>query len=127
MEFVSQALPTLEHKEFHFRVVGSESDKRISVVTESLMVLFRIATFSVRWTESYVMLAISNPHVRVKHCAYGHSVATLLNPLGGTTVSHEYSLTVARYAIVVVAVPSTLRCPANYRIKPYYFRWNLNM
>jgi hypothetical protein len=65
--------------------------------------------------------AISHPHIRVKHCAYGHSVATLLNPRGGTTVSYEYSLTVARYATVVVAVPSTVRCKANYRIKTYYF------
>jgi hypothetical protein len=64
--------------------------------------------------------SISHPHIRVKHCAYGHSVATLLNPLGGTTVSHEYSLTVARYATVVVDVPSTVRYPANYRLKHYF-------
>jgi hypothetical protein len=53
----------------------------------------------------------------VKHCAYGHSVATLLNPCGVTTVSHKYSLTVARHATVVVAVPSTVHHPANYKIK----------
>jgi hypothetical protein len=39
---------------------------------------------------------IMYPDIRVKHCAYGHSVATLLNPRGVTTVSHKYSLTVAR-------------------------------
>jgi hypothetical protein len=47
----------------------------------------------------------------------GHSVATLLNPRGVTTVSHNYSLTVARYATVVVDVPSTVHYPANYKIK----------
>jgi hypothetical protein len=45
---------------------------------------------------------------RVKHCAYGHRVATLLNPRGITTVSHKYSPTVARHTTVVVAVPSTV-------------------
>jgi hypothetical protein len=52
--------------------------------------------------------------MRVKHCAYGYSVATLLNPRGVTTVSHKYSAT------VVVAVPSTVQHPANYKIKIYY-------
>jgi hypothetical protein len=60
--------------------------------------------------------------MRVKHCAYGHSVATLLNPRGVTTVSHKYSLTVARHATVVVTVPSTVHYPDNYKIKMYYFR-----
>jgi hypothetical protein len=55
--------------------------------------------------------------MRVKHCACGHSVATLLNPRGVTTVSHKYSVTVARHATVVVAVPSTVQYPANYKIK----------
>jgi hypothetical protein len=41
---------------------------------------------------------------------------------GVTTVSHKYSLTVARHATVVVAVPSTVHYPANYKIKVYYFR-----
>jgi hypothetical protein len=56
----------------------------------------------------------------MKHCAYGHCVATLLNPRGVTTVSHKYSLTVARHATVAVAVPSTVHYPANYKIKIYY-------
>jgi hypothetical protein len=43
---------------------------------------------------------------RVKHCACGHSVATLPNPRGAITVSQEYRLIVARQATVVVAVPS---------------------
>jgi hypothetical protein len=68
------------------------------------------------------MLAIRRPDMRVKHCAYGHSVATLLNPLGVTTVSHEYSLMVARHATVVVAVPFTVHYPADYKIKIYYLR-----
>jgi hypothetical protein len=55
--------------------------------------------------------------MRVKHCAYGHSVATLPNPRGVTTVYHKCSLTVARHATVVVAVPSTVHYPANYKIK----------
>jgi hypothetical protein len=55
--------------------------------------------------------------MRVKHYAYGHSVATLLNPRGVTPVSHKYSLTVARHATVVVAVPSSVHYPANYNIK----------
>jgi hypothetical protein len=56
------------------------------------------------------------PDIRVKHYAYGHSVATLLNPRGVATVSHKYSLTAARHATVVVAVPSTVQHPANYNI-----------
>jgi hypothetical protein len=56
----------------------------------------------------------------VKYYAYGHSVATLLNPRGVATVPHKYSVTVARH--VVVAVPSTVHCPDNYKIKIYYFR-----
>jgi hypothetical protein len=53
----------------------------------------------------------------MKHCAYGHSVATLLNPRGVTTVPHKYSLTVARHATVVVALPSTVHNSGNYKIK----------
>jgi hypothetical protein len=41
------------------------------------------------------VVPIRHPYIRMKHCAYGHSVATLLNPRGVTTVSHKYSLTVA--------------------------------
>jgi hypothetical protein len=52
--------------------------------------------------------------------AYGHNVATLLNPRGVTTVSHKYNLTVARHATVVVAVPSTVHHPTNYKMKIYY-------
>jgi hypothetical protein len=63
----------------------------------------------------------------VKHCAYGHSIATLLNPSGVTTLSHKYSPTVARHANVLVVVPSTIHYPANYTIKIYYFRLNLKM
>jgi hypothetical protein len=57
--------------------------------------------------------AIGHPDMRAKHYAYGHSVVTLLNPRGVTTVSHKYSLTFERHATVVVAVPSTVHCPAN--------------
>jgi hypothetical protein len=67
-------------------------------------------------------ITIMHPDIRVKHCAYGHSVATLLNPRGVTTVSHKYSLTAARHATVLVAVPSTVHYPANYKIKVYYLR-----
>jgi hypothetical protein len=66
--------------------------------------------------------AISHPDIRVKNCAYGHSVATLLNPRGVTIDSHRYNLTAARHAIVVVAVPSTVHHPANYKIKLYYLK-----
>jgi hypothetical protein len=58
----------------------------------------------------------------VKHCAYGHSVATLLNPRGVTTV-----LTVARHATVVVAVPSTVHYPANYKTKNILFTTKFKM
>jgi hypothetical protein len=58
----------------------------------------------------------------VKHCANGHSVATLINPCGVTAVYHKYSLTVARHVTVVVAVLSIIHYPANYKIKIYYFR-----
>jgi hypothetical protein len=66
--------------------------------------------------------AIRYPDTRVKHCAYGHSVSTLLNPSGVSTVSHKYSLTVARHGTMVVAVPSTVHLPANYKIKINYLR-----
>jgi hypothetical protein len=39
-----------------------------------------------------------------------------LNPRGVATGSHKYSLTVARHATVVVAVPSTVHYPANLYI-----------
>jgi hypothetical protein len=67
-------------------------------------------------------VTIRHPDIRVKYCAYGHSVATLLNLRGVATVSHKYSLTVAWHAAVVVAVPSTVHYPFNYKIKIYYFR-----
>jgi hypothetical protein len=51
--------------------------------------------------------AIRHSDIRMKHCAYVHSVATLLNPRGVARVSHKYSLTFAIHATVVVAVPST--------------------
>jgi hypothetical protein len=60
-------------------------------------------------------LPIGRPDMRVKHWFCGHSVPTLLNARGVATVSHKYSLTVARH--VVVAVPSTVHYPANYKIK----------
>jgi hypothetical protein len=63
----------------------------------------------------------------VKHCAYGHSVTTLLNPRGVATVSHKYSLTVARHTTVVVAVPSTVHYPDNYKIKIFDLILDLNM
>jgi hypothetical protein len=66
--------------------------------------------------------AVGLQSMRVKHCANGHSVTTLLNPRGGTTISHNYSITVTRRAAVVVAVPSTVHYPANCKIEVYYFR-----
>jgi hypothetical protein len=45
-----------------------------------------------------------------------------LNPSGVTTVLHKYSLIVARHAAVVVAVPSTVHYPSNYKIKIYYLK-----
>jgi hypothetical protein len=49
-------------------------------------------------------------------------VSTMLNPRCVTAVPHNYSLTVERPATMVVAVPSTINCPANYKIKIYYLR-----
>jgi hypothetical protein len=68
------------------------------------------------------MRAISHPDIRVEHCAYGLSVATLLNRRGVKTVSHKYSLTVARHATAVLAVPFTVHYPTNYEIIIYYLR-----
>jgi hypothetical protein len=59
--------------------------------------------------------------MRVKCCAYVCSVETLLNPCSVATVSYKYSLKAARQT-VIVAVPCTVRYPANYKIKVYYFR-----
>jgi hypothetical protein len=53
--------------------------------------------------------------MRVKHSAYGHSVATLLHPSGVITVYHKYSLTIESHATVVVAVLSNVHYPANYK------------
>jgi hypothetical protein len=66
-------------------------------------------------------MSIRHPDIRVKHCAYGHSVATLLNPLG-VTFSHKYSVIVARHATVVVAIPFTVHYPHNYKIKYILFK-----
>jgi hypothetical protein len=71
------------------------------------------------------LYAIGRPEMIMKNCAFSHNVATLLNPRSVTTVSHKYSLAVARHATVVVAVPSTVHSPTNYKINIYYFRWNL--
>jgi hypothetical protein len=70
---------------------------------------------------------IRHPDTRVKHCAYGHSVATQLNPRGVKTVFYKYSQTVASHATVIVAVPSTVHYPANYKIKICYLRLNLKV
>jgi hypothetical protein len=59
-------------------------------------------------------VTIGHPDTRVKHCAYGHSVAT---PRGVTTLSQMYNLTVARHATVVETVPSTVHYTTNYKIK----------
>jgi hypothetical protein len=50
----------------------------------------------------------------------------MLTPRSITTVSNKYSLTLARHAAVIVAVISTVHCPANYKII-YYLRWNLKV
>jgi hypothetical protein len=71
-------------------------------------------------TNVKMIMVIRHPDFRVKHCAYGHSTATLLNPRGITTVSRKYSLTVPRHTTVVVAVPSIIHYPAKYKIKIYY-------
>jgi hypothetical protein len=57
------------------------------------------------------------PDMRVKHGAYGHSVATLPISRGVATVSHNCRLTFAKHATVVVAVSSTVHTPTNYTIK----------
>jgi hypothetical protein len=44
----------------------------------------------IRCLTSYMAkMDIRHPDIRVKHCGYGHSVATLLNPRGVTTVSRN--------------------------------------
>jgi hypothetical protein len=63
------------------------------------------------------MPVIKHPDVRVKYCAYGHSLVTQPNPRGIATVSHKYSLIVTRQVTVVVAVPSTAHYSPNYKIK----------
>jgi hypothetical protein len=64
---------------------------------------------------------ISHPDMRVKYCAYGHSVVTLLNPRGVATVSPQVDSLIT-VVTVVGAVPSTVHHPANYKIITYYFR-----
>jgi hypothetical protein len=41
----------------------------------------------------------------------------MLNPRSVTTVSHKYSLTVARHATMGMAVTSTVHCSDNYNMK----------
>jgi hypothetical protein len=48
------------------------------------------------------------------------------NPRGVTTVSKKYSLTVARHATVLLAVPSTVHYPPNYKIKNQVTFKNVN-
>jgi hypothetical protein len=72
-------------------------------------------------------VTIRHQDIRVKHCAYDHTVATLLNPRGVTTVSYKYSLTVTRQATVKMAVPSTVHYPANYKIKYILFKIKLEV
>jgi hypothetical protein len=69
------------------------------------------------WNLCRLGVSISRPDITVKHWAYGHSVAILLNPRGVTPVSHKYSLTVVRHATVVLAVPSIVHYPDNYKVK----------
>jgi hypothetical protein len=71
------------------------------------------------WRELLVK-PISHPDTRVKHCAYDHSVATLVNPRGVFPK-------VATYATVVVAVPSTVHYPANYKLKLYHSGYSLRV
>jgi hypothetical protein len=54
-------------------------------------------------------------------------MATALQYCGVTTVSGEYSVTVARQATVEVAVTSTVHYPGNFKIKIYYLRWHLKV
>jgi hypothetical protein len=72
--------------------------------------------------QNFLNCTIRHPDIRVKHCIYGHSVATLLNPRGVATVPHKYSLTVARHEAVVVAVPFTVRYPSNNKTEIYNLR-----
>jgi hypothetical protein len=58
----------------------------------------------------------------VKHCPYGHCAATLLNPCGAATVSQKYRLIFAKYATVVMAIPSTIHYHVNNKLKIYYLR-----
>jgi hypothetical protein len=62
-----------------------------------------------------LLAVIRHPDIRVKHYAYGHSVATLLNTRGVAAVSHKYSVSVARHSNVVVAVPSLCTIPTIYK------------
>jgi hypothetical protein len=60
-----------------------------------------------------------HPEMRVKHCAYGHSVGTLLNPRGVTSFPQEQLHSCKTAATVVEAVPSTVHYPANYKKNKY--------
>lgn len=62
------------------------------------------------------LVTISHPDVKVNNCAYGHSVAILLNPRGVATAAHKYSVTVGRHTMLVVAAP-TSHYLAYYKIK----------
>jgi hypothetical protein len=64
------------------------------------------------WKRTDIFGVISHPDFRVKLCAYGHSVATLLNPRGVTTVSHKYSSDICK----------TFNCGSScsfYRVLPF--------
>jgi hypothetical protein len=64
----------------------------------TVAVFIRLLTPSVRcacvnYKRQHMLNIIRHPGIRVKHCSCGHSVATMLNPRGVTTVSRKYSLT----------------------------------
>jgi hypothetical protein len=109
---VSATLISIAELDMNFYVII-----RMRLVTGVLHSL-QFSTLTLNASE--FILTISHPDMRVKHCAYGHSVATLLNPRYVTTVSHRYRPTDAKYATVVVAVPSTVHDTCNYKIKIYY-------
>jgi hypothetical protein len=89
---------------------------KVKLALRSVNVLTKLPAGGSSRKKQNCYYCIRHPDIRVKHCTYGHSVATLLKPRGVTTVSLKYSLSVARHATVVVIVPSTSQYPANYTI-----------
>jgi hypothetical protein len=96
----------------YFKKIISEKNLLLSLPNNYLFMKSNPGFYNISQTSGHIHdYKLYRYCIRVKHCTYGHSIATLLNLCSVTTVSHNYSL-----QYIQVAVPSTIHHPANYKI-----------